>query len=264
VQDAAQWARWGFDYLKYDWFPNDLDSTRDMARALRGCGRDLVLSLSNNLPLASVPDTARHAQLWRTTGDIRDAWSLGTPTTDGFQGIADILRHHTPFQRFQTPGNWNDPDMLVLGQVGWGEGLRPTRLTSAEQRTHFALWCLWSAPLLIGCPIETLDDATLALLTHEELIDLDQDPLGVQALVARQTADECVLWKPLHDGAVAVGCINLSDEPRGVEASLTELGLEGTHCVRDVLARRDLPATTRGIGAGLEPHDIAVFVLRRG
>ena len=261
--DARQWAAWGFDYLKYDWFPNDLAATREMSAALRDCGRDIVYSLSNNLPISSVADTFPHAQLWRTTGDIRDVWNNSTPTTDGYQGVRDIIRHHAAFQRFQAPGAWNDPDMLVLGQVGWGEGFRPSRLTPSEQRTHFAVWCLWSAPLLIGCPLESLDPFTLGLLTHEELIDLDQDALGVQAMIHRETADELILCKPLENGDTAIGLINLSEKPREIGVAWKQLGLPGPVHVRDLWERRDIGVHRAKITAEVAPHDIAVFRLSR-
>lgn len=75
------------------------------------------------------------------------------------------------------PGNWNDPDMLVLGIVGWGNP-HQTKLKPDEQYLHFSLWSLFSAPLLIGCDLEKMDDFTLSLLTNNEVIAVNQDPLG--------------------------------------------------------------------------------------
>ena len=72
--DAAQWADWGVDYLKYDWNPNDVYNTREMAEALNETGRDIVLSLSNSAPFALAPYWEKYCQAWRTTGDIRDKW----------------------------------------------------------------------------------------------------------------------------------------------------------------------------------------------
>jgi alpha-galactosidase len=262
--DARQWAAWGVDYLKYDWFPNDLAATREMTTALRDCGRDVVYSLSNNLPLSSVADTLPHAHLWRTTGDIRDVWSNHTVTTEGHQGIKDIIRHHDAFQRFQVPGAWNDPDMLVLGRVGWGPELRATRLTAEEQRTHFAMWCLWSAPLLVGCPLDQLDLFTLGLLTHDELIDLNQDALGVQAYATEATAqsEQRIYIKPLADGDVALGFLNLGERRVTIGTSFAAISLTGRQHVRDVWARKDVGLETKEFAATVPPHGCAVYRLR--
>ena len=258
--DAAQWAAWGVDYLKYDWFPNDITATREMNLALRACGRDIVFSLSNCLPLASIHDIASQAQLWRTTGDLKDVWSKNTTDSSGLQGICDIIRHHQAFRDYQNLGAWNDPDMLVLGQVGWGETLQPTRLTKDEQITHFAVWCLWSAPLLIGCPLDKLDAFTLSLLTNDELIDIDQDPIGVQAFTLRNDADVMILRKPLADGSVAFGLINFSEEPREItlDWKLAQL-TDGPYRVRDLINRQDLPEYRKESSALVAPHGTAAW-----
>ncbi len=108
---------------------------------------------------------------WRTTGDITDAWG-------SMSGIGFGQAGHEPYAG---PGHWNDPDMLVVGKVGWGPSLHPTRLKPDEQVTHITLWSLLAAPLLIGCDMSQMDDFTLALLTNDEVLDVNQDPLGKQA-----------------------------------------------------------------------------------
>jgi alpha-galactosidase len=258
--DARQYAKWGFDYLKYDWFPIDGPATRACAAALRDTGRDIVLSLSNSLAPSTLPDVLGHAQLWRTTNDLRDTWYNKTTSAFPFQGVRDIIGWHDAFQPFQSPGAWNDPDMLVLGHVGWGPELRPTRLTRDEQTTHFALWCLWSAPLLIGCPLDRLDAFTRALLTNDELIALNQDACGLQAWRIREKNDCIVYRKPLLGGANAYGLLNLSDESREITLDWKLAGLsDAPHAVRDVVARRDLGVHRRKITVGVPAHGIAVL-----
>ena len=107
---------------------------------------------------------------WRTTGDISDSWG-------SMAGIGFAQNGH---EKFAGPGHWNDPDMLVVGMVGWGN-LHPTGLTPNEQYTHISLWCLLASPLLIGCDMAQLDDFTLGLLTNDEVLEVNQDPLGKQA-----------------------------------------------------------------------------------
>ncbi len=88
-----------------------------------------------------------NGNLWRTTGDIEDNWN--SLYRIGFtQGKASD---------YARPGRWNDPDMLIIGMVGWGENLHPTRLTPYEQYTHMSLWSMLSAPLLLGCDLSKLD-----------------------------------------------------------------------------------------------------------
>ena len=116
--DAKQWAAWGFDYLKYDWNPNDVAHTREMNRALRACNRDIVFSLSNSAPFAQAADWARLANCWRTTGDIWDRWDESA--FDWQYGISEIGFAQDQWVPYAGPGHWNDPDMLVVGRVGWG------------------------------------------------------------------------------------------------------------------------------------------------
>ena len=107
------------------------------------------------------------------------------------------------------PGHWNDPDMLVVGKVGWGPNLHDSHLTPDEQYTHISLWCLLSAPLLIGCPIEQLDDFTMNLLTNDEVLDVNQDPLGRQA--QRLKDGPVQVWcKDMEDGSKVVGFFNMN------------------------------------------------------
>ncbi len=171
IVDAKQWAAWGFDYLKYDWNPNDVEHVESMSNALRGSGRDFIFSLSNAAPLKNAEDWARLANSWRTTGDITDTWSR-------VGGLGFLQDNWAPYA---APGHWNDPDMLVVGVVSVGSALHPTRLTPDEQYTHLSMWCLLSAPLLIGCDMDKLDDFTLNLLTNDEVLAVDQDALGISA-----------------------------------------------------------------------------------
>jgi alpha-galactosidase len=260
--DARQYGRWGFDYLKYDWFPIDGPSARACAAALRDSGRDIVLSLSNTLDRATLPEVVGHAQLWRTTNDLRDDWNRCTTSPYSFQGVRDIIRWHDAFQPFQSPGAWNDPDMLVLGHVGWGSTLHPTNLTVEEQITHFTLWCLWSAPLLIGCPLERLDPLTLDLLTNDELIDINQDPCGLQAYPIHQTEDITIYRKPLLDGTTVYGLLNLSETSREITLDWKSAELpDAAHHVRDLVARQYLGEYTRAITRLVPGHGIAALKL---
>ncbi|MGH7991161.1 MAG: putative Ig domain-containing protein, partial [Limisphaerales bacterium] len=116
--DTKQYADWGFDYLKYDWDPIDVPHTKAMSLALRKSGRDIIFSLSNNAPFDHAADWAKWANCWRTTGDIFDSWSK---PGQGYQfTVSEIAFSQDRWAPFAGPGHWNDPDMLVVGDVGWG------------------------------------------------------------------------------------------------------------------------------------------------
>ena len=231
--DAKQWAAWGMDYLKYDWNPNDVEHVTEMVRALRGCGRDIVYSLSNSAPFDQAEQWAKLANCWRTTGDITDTWA----------SVEKIGFDQDKWAAFAGPGHWNDPDMLVVGKVGWGPNLHPTKLTPDEQYSHISLWCLLSAPLLLGCDLADLDEFTLSLLTNDEVLDVNQDPRGEQARrVAKKDSHE--IWaKTMADDSKVVGLFNrdfLFEEPSVIKVTWKELGIKGKHRVRDLWRQKDL------------------------
>ena len=258
-QDAQTYAKWGFDYLKYDWCsygtiadgkdPNAKDIPtwsegkgktdqavaahpyQVMGKFLREQNRDIVFSLCQ-YGMADVWKWGGsvNGNCWRTTGDITDTWR-------SLSGIGFKQDQAAPFAQ---PGNWNDPDMLIVGQVGWGH-LHPTRLTPDEQYTHISLWCLLSAPLLIGCDMTKLDDFTLNLLENDEVLALDQDALGKEATCVLTDGNLRVYEKELADGGRALGFFNLGTTPANRQFNqLAQFGFTGTQHVRDLWRQVDL------------------------
>lgn len=242
--DAEQWAQWGIDYLKYDWNPNNVEAVQKMKDALRSSGRDIVYSLSNSAPFEYAAEWARLANCWRTTGDIIDTWA----------SMSAIGFSQDRWRPFGGPGHWNDPDMLVVGLVGWGPQLHPTKLTPDEQYTHISLWCLHSAPLLLGCDLARLDDFTLSLLTNDEVLEVNQDPLGKQARLVSRNDGKDVWVKDLEDGSKAVGLFFGAEDANNpvsnfrwggetkakISFQAAELGLHGKFIVRDLWRQQDL------------------------
>lgn len=247
--DADQWAAWGFDYLKYDWNPIEAPDVKEMGDALRASGRDIVYSLSNHASIDGAADWAKLANAWRTTGDIRDTWK--SMSTIGFS--------QDPWQAFGGPGHWNDPDMLVVGVVGWGPKLHPTGLTADEQYTHISLWCLLSAPLLIGADMDRLDPFTLSLLTNDEVLALDQDALGHPASRVVHAGNLQIWEKPLSDGSVAVGLFNLGEAPAKMTGSWADLGLSGVQIVRDLWRQRDVGTYQDAFTVSVGAHGVFLF-----
>ncbi|HEV3409564.1 MAG TPA: putative Ig domain-containing protein [Chthoniobacterales bacterium] len=244
-QDVAQWKRWGVDYLKYDWVPIDVPHAEEMQRELRASGRDVVYSVANNAPFAEAAELSRVANAWRTSGDVRDTWRSMSKT--GFS-----RERWAPFQR---PGHYNDPDMFVLGEVGWGKP-RPTRLTANEQYTHMSLWCLLGAPLLLGCHLEKLDAFTLGLLTNDEVLAVNQDSLCKQATRVSRRRNTEVYAKPLEDGSWAVGLFNRGSRRARVSIQWSDLRAAGPQAVRDLWRQQDVGVFHDQFGAEVAPHGV--------
>jgi alpha-galactosidase len=252
--DVKQWAKWGFDYLKYDWNPAELSETKEMYDALRASGRDIVFSLSNSIPFASIGELSKTANAWRTGGDIRDNW----------RSLKSRLLTQDKWAPYAGPGHWNDPDMMIVGYVGWSKEPKPTQLTPDEQYTHMSAWCLQSVPLLLGNDLTKLDDFTLSLLTNDEVLAVNQDPLGKQATVVTKI-DSCgVLAKSLEDGSTAAGLFNITDSViRKLAVKWTDLGITGKWIVRDLWRQKDLGIFESEFAVDVAPHGVVMIRLRK-
>lgn len=251
--DVAQWVEWGIDYLKYDWFPNDLPRTREMADALRRAPRHIVYSLSNSAPYDDIAAISCLANCWRTTGDIRDTW----------ESVSEIGFNQDRWAPYARPGHWNDPDMLVVGKLGWGPKLHDTKLTRDEQFTHLSLWCLLAAPLLLGCDLAQLDEFTLGLLTNDEVLAINQDPLGRQATTLRQHGPVYVIGKDLADGSKAMGIFNRGETAVTVPLTSQELTIRGDWHLRDLWRRENLGPLGNTTPAELPAHGVLLLRLSR-
>jgi len=241
-QDAAHFAAWGFDYLKYDWcdyesiakdhsLPELKKPYLVMKDALTKANRDIVYSLCQyGMGNAWEWGAEVGGNCWRTTGDIYDDWS----------SVESIGFSQSGKEKYAGPGRWNDPDMLVVGKVGWGPDLHQTNLSPNEQYSHISLWALLASPLLIGCDMTQLDEFTLNLLTNDEVLDINQDILGKQASRTAVYNDIEIWTKELEDGSMALGIFN-----RGMFASkavlkFSELKLPVQAQLRDVWRQKDL------------------------
>ncbi len=233
-QDARQYAAWGVDYLKYDWCHT---GTRDaeaaytiMAKALRESGRDIVLSIcewGTSHPERWGPAVGH---LWRTTGDIFDAWQ---GKRDWSSGMVDILDLQVEAWRHAGPNRWNDPDMLEVGNGG---------MTSTEYESHFSLWAMLAAPLIAGNDLSAMSADTLRILANRDVIAVDQDPLGQQARRLWKDGDQEIWARALQGGDVAVVLFN-----RGSQAVP----------MRVRWAQVNLPARARADVTDLWRHSVA-------
>jgi len=261
-QDAAQYAAWGFDYLKYDLCTyHDVvpagetaiapaqQPYRLMGELLKKQPRDIVFSLCQygEFDVWEWGDSVG-GNSWRTTGDISDSW--GSMSGIGF--------NQNKASTYAKPGNWNDPDMLIVGKVGWGH-LHPTRLTPNEQYTHISLWCLLSAPLLIGCDLTQLDPFTLNLLENDEVLAVDQDPLGKESMTVAKNGETCVYAKDLEDGSKAVGLFNLGEAENEILINWSDLGLTGKLHVRDLWRQKNLGKFKNSFRTTVPRHGVVLI-----
>jgi len=270
--DVRQWAEWGFDYIKYDWglrnaamAQGNLEAAQRLVQALGGCGRDLVLELSNSIPLNQAAEYAALGQVNRTTGDLIDLWDRSQMGKEGSWavGIREVWLENDAYAPFQRPGHWNHACNLRIGLLGgWrNQPLTPSRLTPDEQYSHITLWCLWGSPMIIGTPIETLDPFTLSLLSNDEVLEVNQDPLGHQARRVVLPGGGEVLCKNLEDGSRAVGLFNPGREPAKVSIAWSTVGLSGPQQVRDLWRQKDLGQFSDRFEAQVPGHGVVLVRL---
>lgn len=251
--DAETFAEWGVDYLKYDWCRAEETTPYDRPQAfqlmhdeLARLRRPIVYAISEygqGEPWRWAPPMAN---LWRTTADIDATWP----------SIVSIIDQQAALAEFARPGAWNDPDMLQFGNGA---------LTLAQNRSHFAMWCMLAAPLFLGTAVAGLSDELVAVLANPELVAIDQDPLGRQARRAVD-GDAGQVWvRELADGGFAVALFNPTAEPRRIGASFEQLGVpSGTGAVvaRDAWDGSERVLAEASVSDDVAAHDTRVFRLR--
>ncbi|WP_101257575.1 glycoside hydrolase family 27 protein [Streptomyces barkulensis] len=263
AQDAATFASWGVDYLKYDWCSGSGTLSEQIARftimrdALRATGRPIVYSINPNsfhAPTGDKYDWGEVADLWRTTEDLLDIWQNGN-TNSYPMGVGNVLDVTAPLAAQSGPGHWNDPDMLVVGRPG---------LSLTESRSHFALWALMGAPLMAGNDIRTMSADVSAILRNPRLLAVNQDPLGAGGRRVRDDGATEVFAKPLSDGSVAVGLLNRGGSTTTITTTAAQVGLSGGPFTLTDLWTGTTSSTSGRISAGVPAHGVAVFRMTGG
>jgi alpha-galactosidase len=255
-QDARTYARWGVDYLKYDWCNTTSQDAKssyaNMRDALYKAGRPIVFSLcewGNNKPWEWGKDVGH---LWRTTTDIRDT----------YESMLLLLDKNRELARYAGPGHWNDPDMLEVGNGG---------MTTEEYKTHFSLWCMMAAPLMAGNDLANMTPEIKAILTNQEIIALDQDTLGRQGTCYRDNGDYEIWIKPLANKEKAVCLLNRGDEVKNVQVDFQLLLAASSNYwandkykledykVRDLWEHKEVKMDKPVVFMEIPPHSVKVF-----
>ncbi|MBN1482128.1 alpha-galactosidase [candidate division KSB1 bacterium] len=274
-QDAEQFAAWGFDFIKYDWcsysqvYNERMKTSQDdlaekkypyqlMGDILQRLDRDIVLNLCQygmNNVWEWGGEVGGHC--WRTTGD------LGLQEDDQLPGFYHIGLSNAQHWQYAEPGQWNDPDYILIGWVGsahvHGFGTE-TALTGNEQYSYMSMWSLMAAPLFFSGDMAKLDEFTLNILCNAEVIDINQDALGKQGQPIVKNDETLLLSKPMEDGSIAVGLFNLQEQPSDITVSWDQLGIRGLHRVRDVWRQQDIGQVEGQFSASVGRH--GVFLMR--
>lgn len=269
--DARQFAKWGFDLLKYDMCSyGDLIKAKtraeyekpyaQMGAILKGLDRDIVFNLCQ-YGKGEVWKWGRKVggNSWRTTGDV------GVAPGNVLPGFYSVGFANAALYSYAGPGGWNDPDYILIGMVGDANNIQqpanPTDLTANEQYSYMSMWSLMAAPLFFSGDMTKLDAFTLNVLCNAEVIDIDQDPLGKQAVLVHKSPQDLILAKPLEDGAIAVGLFNLTERPARISVDWNQLGRSGRQAVRDVWRQKNMGVFEESFAAKVPPHGVALVRL---
>ena len=262
-QDALQYARWGVDYLKYDWCSSDGQNARaayqTMSEAIKAAGRPIVLSIcewGENEPWRWGEGIGH---LWRVTPDIRAVYN-GVFDWGGV-GVLQCIDADADLYPYAGPGHWNDAEML---EVGNGE------MTLDEQITHFSMWCMLAAPLMCGNDLRNMDRQTKEILTNKEVIAVNQDRLGRQAIRFMDMGDREIWAKPLADGEIAVCFMNRGETPWKLSYNWLDQTMyfardvnfrKHEYTVRDRWKHKDICTSKDRLEATIAPHGVLMVRL---
>jgi alpha-galactosidase len=267
-QDARLYASFGIDYLKFDWCSTDGINAKEayttMSKALRAAGRPILFSLcewGTNKPWEWA---APLGQLWRTTGDIyqcfEGTYNHGTWSANCVMKIVDLQKD---LRKFAGPGHWNDPDMLEVGNG----------MTISEDRAHFSIWCMLAAPLIAGNDIRNMTKETQQILVNKDMIEVDQDPLGIEGFRYSEKDSLETWFKPLQHGDWAVCFLNRSKNAQKIlfdwKKELVQDGLSSRilnaastqYGIKDLWSGATIGNTSAVFQAVLAPHDVQVLRL---
>jgi alpha-galactosidase len=267
-QDARFYASVGTDYLKFDWCSSDGINAKEaytmMSKALKKAGRPIVFSLcewGQNKPWTWA---APVGHLWRTTGDITNLFE-GVKNYGNWSALSamKILDSQDTLRKYSGPGYWNDPDMLEVGNG----------LTESENRAHFSMWCMIDAPLIAGNDLRKMSPSTTAILVNKEVIAVNQDSLGIQAL-KYTSKDSLEIWiKPLKNGDWAVCFLNRKSQPQPInfdwnaqviEDTLSKRNLDAkatVYKIKNLWTKKEAGNTKKPLKETVAPHDVIMLRL---
>ena len=277
-QDARTFASWGIDYLKYDYCgaPDDMEIAKTrykkMADALRKSGRDIgfgICEWGDRKPWLWGAQVG--GQLWRTTADIRDKWKSLQPAKKQSDlhgtgaGILDIVDYTQDHAAYAGPGHWNDMDMLVVGlygKKGPSGDLGGIGCTDTEYQSQMSLWSIMNSPLAATNDLRSMNAETKRILLNTEVIAVNQDALGKQAVSKVKNEKWSVFVKPLSNGDFAVAILNRADTTQKANFNFADLGLKDVYEVRDLWEHK-VVAKGKNWKGKIQSHETKMFRLKK-
>jgi len=266
--DVGQWEKWGIDYLKYDWNPMDLAAGRRMRKALTASNRDIVYSVCSSIIREDPQQWADMTEcffLWRKVKEDAESGLMAADIKDDWDMMSAIGFNMENWIKYAKPGHWNDPDMLVVGSVGWGNP-KPSKLTPNEQYTQISLWAMLNAPLLLGCDLkQSGDEFTLNLLKNSEIIGVNQDEMGAVSKCIRRYENTEVWVKDLAEGSKVIGLFNRDENhAKVVTINWTDLEISGEYMVRDLWRQKDIGVFKDTFKAEVPVHGVIMVKINSG
>jgi alpha-galactosidase len=269
-QDAQSYAKWGIDYLKYDWCNNEglkaEGAYTTMRDALFAAGRPMVFSLcewGNNKPWTWAKDVGH---LWRTTPDIFPAFEGVLDHKDWQQwSVLKIIDAQKALRTAAAPGHWNDPDMLEVGNG----------MSASEDRAHFSMWCMLAAPLISGNDLAHMKPEVLATLTNPEVIAVDQDALGIEAFAYSTNKNVEIWFKPLANDEWAMCALNRGKEPQTISFDWKKENVSDsfskrdanfsttTYALKNLWTKESAGKTSEPLSAEIPGHDVLMLRLKK-
>ncbi len=257
--DAATYAQWGVDYLKYDWCYTEnqdvIASYTIMSNALYQAKRPIVFSICEWGKHEPWKWAGKIGHLWRTTLDIADRWDGNV--WGNHYGWTAILDKQNGLEKYAKPGSWNDPDMLEVGNKN---------LSKNESRAHFTMWCMLAAPLIAGNDLRNMDNASKAILTNPNLIAIDQDRLGKQGFKIYDEGNFEIWQKPLSNEAIAICFLNLDNKKKKITVDWSKINIKnrnGIYQIKDLWKDKKRGNTSTKIKLKIPPRDVVIFKLSR-
>eukprot|EP01098_Paradermamoeba_levis_P006725 TRINITY_DN2793_c0_g1_i1.p1 TRINITY_DN2793_c0_g1~~TRINITY_DN2793_c0_g1_i1.p1 ORF type:complete len:433 (+),score=114.65 TRINITY_DN2793_c0_g1_i1:186-1301(+) len=257
--DAKTFAEWGVDFVKLDGCNANVSDMKAgytlMSHALNATGRPMVFSCS--WPAYYNTDNTSTNFNYTYIGTICNLWRLWDDIRDNFQSILGIMEYwgtHTELQPAAAPGQWNDPDMLEIGNGAETDG---------EYRIHLSVWSIIAAPLIAGNDLRNMTQATFEILTNTEVIAVDQDPAGIQGKRIKYNQMSQVWVRKLGDGSLAVALVNTNTIAFQLTVTWADLGISGNWNARDLWKHKNLGGFDQQFSSLVPPHDVAMVKLTR-
>lgn len=264
-QDALMYAKWGVDYLKYDWCSDEGQNAQaayaTMADAIKAAGRPIVLSICEWGEHEPWKWGKGIGHLWRVTADIRDCYQCVFDW--GGVGVLNVIDKMADLYSYAGPGHWNDAEMLEVGNGG---------MTKDEYITHFSMWAMLAAPLMAGNDLTKMDKDTKEILTNKEVIAVDQDSLGEQGRRFMDMGEHEIWAKPLKGGELAVCFMNREEIPWKLDYNwhantiyfANEVDMhQYTYAIRDLWKHKEIGTTAEHTKAVIPAHGVLMVRLSK-